>query len=302
MSSRYGDDHHDVVPSHLRRRWAVGVDALSAPHAMAGRRTVVGMARVDDDETDGDRVASATGAHHGTEGRRTRKTSERVALDIVHDIVAQGLHAGDRLPLEAAMVEQYDVSRASLREALRLLEVQGLIRLKPGPGGGPVVGSVKASHLARTATLYFHLDASTYGQLMATQVLLEPLCAQLAARNPESHDAMTPFFDVPDFESETSYRAHTSTFHNEVYRLSANPVLALVTSAITSIVADHVVATMDPVQLRGDILDEHAALARAIARGHADRAARLMSAHFQAQYDYYRAYWPSRLEEFIEWR
>ena len=103
------------------------------------------------------------------------------------------------------MVEQYDVSRASLREALRLLEVQGLIRLKPGPGGGPVVGSVKASHLARTATLYFHLDASTYGQLMATQVLLEPLCAQLAARNPESHDAMTPFFDVPDFESETSY-------------------------------------------------------------------------------------------------
>jgi DNA-binding FadR family transcriptional regulator len=220
----------------------------------------------------------------------------------VHDIVAQGLQAGDRLPLEAAMVEQYDVSRASLREALRLLEVQGLIRLKPGPGGGPVVGSVKASHLARTATLYFHLDASTYGQLMATQVLLEPLCAQLAARNPESHDAMTPFFDVPDVESETSYRAQTSTFHNEVYRHSANPVLALVTNAITSIVADHVVATMDPVQLRGDILDEHAALARAIARGHADRAARLMAAHFQAQYDYYRAYWPSRLQEFIEWR
>ena len=113
---------------------------------------------------------------------------------------------------------------------------------------------------------------------------------------------MTPFFDVPDIESETSYRAHTSTFHNEVYRLSANPVLTLVTSAITSIVADHVVATMDPVQLRGDILKEHAELARAIARGHADRAARLTAAHFQAQYDYYRAYWPSRLQELIEWR
>ncbi len=260
------------------------------------------MARVNDHQTDGERVTLATGAHHGSDGRRTRKASERVALDIVHDIVAQGLQAGDRLPLEAAMVEQYDVSRASLREALRLLEVQGLIRLKPGPGGGPVVGSVKASHLARTATLYFHLDSSTYGQLMATQVLLEPLCAQLAARNPESRDAMTPFFDVPDIESEVSYRAHTSAFHNEVYRLSANPVLALVTSAITSIVADHVVATMDPVELREAIVDEHAALARAIARGHADRAARLMAAHFQAQYDYYGAYWPSRLHELIEWR
>ena len=204
--------------------------------------------------------------------------SERVALDIVHDIVAQGLHVGDRLPLEAAMVEQYDVSRASLREALRLLEVQGLIRLKPGPGGGPVVGSVKASHLARTATLYFHLDASTYGQLMATQVLLEPLCAQLAARNPESHDRDDAVLRRARLRVRDELSAHTSTFHNEVYRLSANPVLALVTSAITSIVADHVVATMDPVQLRGDILDEHAALARAIARGHADRAARLMAA------------------------
>src|SRR3982074_934120 len=138
------------------------------------------MARVDDEETDRERVASATGAHHGTDGRRTRKTSERVALDIVHDIVAQGLQAGDRLPLAAAMVDQYDVSRASLREALRLLEVQGLIRLKPGPGGGPVVGSVEAANLARTATLYFHLGASTYGQLMETQVLFEPIAAQLA--------------------------------------------------------------------------------------------------------------------------
>src|SRR5947207_6080460 len=193
------------------------------------------MARVEDNRTNGQRtVPDFTGAHHGNDRQPTRKTSERIALEIVHDIVAQGLQAGDHLPLEAAMVEHYGVSRASLREALRLLEVQGLIALKPGPGGGPVVGSVKASNLARTATLYFHLGGSTYGQLMATQVLLEPLCAQLAAQNPESHDAMTPFFDVPDFDSDTSYRSHTSTFNKEVYRLSANTVLALVTNAIPS--------------------------------------------------------------------
>jgi DNA-binding FadR family transcriptional regulator len=256
------------------------------------------------DEHNGDTPSPAvpTGAHHGTDQRRARKASERVALEIVHDIVAQGLQAGDHLPLEAAMVEQYDVSRASLREALRLLEVQGLIRLKPGPGGGPVVGSVQASYLARTATLYFHLAASTYGQLMATQVMLEPLCAQMAAQNPEAREAMKPFFQQPDVDAEASYRDHTSTFHHEVYRLSGNPVLALVTNAITSIVSDHVVATMDPVELRGDILEEHAGLARAIARGHADRAARLMAAHFQAQHDYYRTHWPARLDELIEWR
>ena len=115
---------------------------------------------------------------------RTVKASERVAQDIVRDIVRRGLGTGDRLPLEAAMVEEYGVSRTSLREALRLLEVQGLISLKPGPGGGPVVGTVEPSHLARTASLYFHLSAATYGDVMATQVLMESTCARTAALQP----------------------------------------------------------------------------------------------------------------------
>ena len=249
-----------------------------------------------------DDLVVRTGAHHGTEHRRARKTSERVALEIVHDIVAAGLRTGDRLPLEAAMLNQYDVSRASLREALRILEVQGLIRLKPGPGGGPVVGKVEASHLARTATLYFQLGGSTYEQLLATQVLLEPLVVRLAADHPDRKEVLAPYFRVPELESEAGYREHTAGFHYAVYRLAANGVLRLVTEAITTIVSDHVVATMDPVELRADILDEHAALARAIATGRGDRAARLMAAHFQAQHDYYRAHWPARLEELIEWR
>ena len=145
--------------------------------------------------------------------RRTMKTSERVALDIVHDIVAQGLGTGARLALEAAMAQQYGVSRASLREALRLLEVQGLIHLKPGPGGGPAVGTVEPANLARTASLYFHLGAATYGQLMQAQVLIEPLCAQLAAQHPDRREVMAPFIDDVELgdESTTAARRATST-------------------------------------------------------------------------------------------
>jgi DNA-binding FadR family transcriptional regulator len=239
----------------------------------------------------------------GTNGtRRALKTSERVALDIVHDIVVRGLRSGDRLPLEAAMVDQYQVSRASLREALRLLEVQGLIRLKPGPGGGPVVGRVEAANLARTATLYFHLCAATYEQLLATQVLFEPICAQLAAKHAERRAVMEPFFDPAEPVTEPEYREACVRFHDAVYRLAENPVATLLTEAVTHIVSDHVTATMDPVPLRSAILEEHAALARAIAAGHAEKARRLMTSHFQAQHDYYRHHWPARLGELIEWR
>src|SRR3954452_15685314 len=66
---------------------------------------------------------------------RSMKTSERVAMDVVRDIVEQRLQPGDRLAGEAAMLDRYGPSRASVREALRLLEVQGLISLKPGPRG-----------------------------------------------------------------------------------------------------------------------------------------------------------------------
>ena len=100
------------------------------------------------------RPVVTVGVSAGDDGnRRPQKTAERVAADIVRDLVAEGLRTGDHLPLEAAMVERYHASRASVREALRLLEVQGLIHLKPGPGGGPVVGQVDPANLARLNAL-----------------------------------------------------------------------------------------------------------------------------------------------------
>ena len=94
--------------------------------------------------------------------RRNLKTSEIVALDIVRDIVGRALKPGDRLPLEAEMLVQYGVSRSSLREALRLLETQGLIKIRPGPGAGTIVAEPSPRNLGRTMTLYFHLANVSY--------------------------------------------------------------------------------------------------------------------------------------------
>src|SRR5216684_960606 len=93
--------------------------------------------------------------------RRAEKLSQVVAREIVRDM--KGLKAAAMLPQESVMLERYRVGRASLREALRILEVHGLIVIRAGPGGGPMVAPVRTRDFARMTSppTCEALDAST---------------------------------------------------------------------------------------------------------------------------------------------
>ena len=106
--------------------------------------------------------------------RRTEKISEIIAREIIRD--CRGMPPGTMLPSEAKLLELYRVSRASLREALRLLEVQGLIIMRPGPGGGPMVAEADSAHFGRMASLFFHMSGATYRQTLEARLNLEPIC------------------------------------------------------------------------------------------------------------------------------
>src|SRR5437764_3910532 len=114
---------------------------------------------------------------------RRLKTSESVARDIARDIMEAGLTTGDALPPEAAMLQQYGVSRESLREALRLLEVQGLISIRRGPGGGPIVGAIDPANPGRASTLFFYMPGATYREQLEARIIGEGVLAEMAARN-----------------------------------------------------------------------------------------------------------------------
>ena len=133
------------------------------------------------DAVDGLRTPDAV--HPGTAQRRVWKTAEVVAFAMVRYIVDHGMRFGDRLPSESEMLAHYQVSRESLREALRLLEAQGIVSIRRGPSGGPVVGRAETANLARTLTLYFQLAGATYEELLQAWRMLEPLAAELAAGN-----------------------------------------------------------------------------------------------------------------------
>ncbi len=241
-----------------------------------------------------------------TAARRASKTSEIVALEIVRDIVSKGLKPGDRLPLEAEMLAHYRVSRSSLREALRLLEVQGLIAIRPGPGSGTVVGRVLPGNLARTLTLYLHMMGATYDQLLDAWLATEPIMARLAAANPDRDLARTMLsgFVAKPNNSEHEVRPISDgmAFHDSVSLLAGNPVLSLVLHAIGSVASEHILSMPGRNELEDRIAHDHGALAEAIIAGKADKAERLMADHIRHIIDDFKAFWPRQVGERVQWR
>ncbi len=235
--------------------------------------------------------------------RRPAKTAETVAAAIVRDIVSRNLSPGDTLPSEAAMLAHYRVSRASLREALRLLEVQELIRLKPGPGGGPIVSSVDPSNLAKMTTLYLHLGGATYRELFEAVLVMSPISAERAARHSDRtmvRAAMKPFLEEQPVQG-SAYWAVTNEFHGSVEALAGNRVIELLGRIVGSIWHEHVVTRMDTGSIREQIHEEHRDIARAIIARQPSKAAQLMRDHFAGLVEEYRQHWPGRFDELIEW-
>lgn len=232
--------------------------------------------------------------------RRALKAGEGVALEILRDIVSQKKKAGDRLPLESEMLTQYGVSRPSLREALRLLEFQGLIAIRPGPGSSTVVGEADPANLARTLVLFLHLSGATYDELLTAWQMTEPLLARRAALNPDRalvERTMAPFMQSEGSHCDLGHAMEMgSNFHMQTGILANNRALSLVCHAVGSIASSHVavaVPSTAPVRL----LHDHSSIATAIVQGDGDLAALLMSQHVRHVIDAFKKDWPEKVGE-----
>lgn len=233
---------------------------------------------------------------------RGLKACERVALDIVRDIVAQRLEPGDGLPSEAQMLEGYHTSRFTLREALRLLEVQGLIRIRRGRGNSTSVGQPGAEHLARTLTLHLHLAGATFEQLLAAWEVTEPLLAEFAARNPDRArvaELLSPFLGESAHRRDEWPVPEGVRFHELVAQLADNPVLSLSFASIAAIQTLHVLNTTPRNRLEPYIIHDHAGIAHAIIAGRPVQARKLMQEHVRHIIGQFQRIWPHQVGERI---
>jgi len=116
------------------------------------------------------------------------RAATKVARNIVQDIQTKSLSPGTKLDAEHVMIDRQGVSRATVREALRLLEFQGALRIKAGPGGGPVVNVPDINHLTSGLSLQLQFANATFRSVLEARKSIYPVLVEEAAVNATHQD------------------------------------------------------------------------------------------------------------------
>ena len=178
-----------------------------------------------------DRLASAV---------RVPKTAEVVASRIRKAIVRGQLKAGDRLPPEAQLIEDFDVSRPTVREAIRILESEGFIQVSRGARGGARVVAPGPDLLAKAAGLMLQFRGATLADIYKARSFIEPPAARIAAETnaKEAVAALTKQLEIERTVAEDPIpRAHAvAEFHTVLLDTCGNVALGMVGRALHDVV------------------------------------------------------------------
>jgi DNA-binding FadR family transcriptional regulator len=165
------------------------------------------------------------------------KAAQRVAERIRAAMRAGELRDGDRLPPERLLIEQFGYSRAIVREALRMLEEEGLISLHAGRNGGAIIREPGAEPLMNAFDMLLRLQRTTQADFYEARRLLEPLLIRLAIERATDDDigALRRCLEPPQDDTEhagTRAPQNVNRFHRTLSEAAHNNVLAVVINLV----------------------------------------------------------------------
>lgn len=236
---------------------------------------------------------------------RPQKTAMLLAQRIVGDINRRGNTVGDRLPPERVMLEEYEVGRGTLRESLRFLELQGVISLKPGPGGGPVVQQPDATSLATSLTLLLQFANAPFRTIAEARGGLEPMMAQLAAERMSDEQLLDLKASVETMEEHLDNQAvfldENKRFHDVIARGSGNAMFGYLVDALLGILDGSAIGIDYPEVRRTAVHKAHLNIYEAIASRDAAQSAAAMEDHIAQYLKYAEKKFPDVLAAPITW-
>ncbi len=236
---------------------------------------------------------------------RPMKTAMLVAQRIVADINERGNAVGDRLPPERVMLEKYEVGRGTLRESLRFLELQGVITLKPGPGGGPVVVQPDATALATSLTLLLQFANAPFRTIAEARLGLEPMMSQLAAERMSESSLLMLKESVENMYAnlgtQSVFLEENKRFHDVIAHGSGNAMFGYLVDALLGILDGSAIGIDYPERRREAVHEAHLRIYETIEARDPAAAAAAMHDHVEQYIRYAERKFPEVLAEPIVW-
>lgn len=226
---------------------------------------------------------------------------EVVLRSIEADLRAGELRIGDRLPSERTLAEKFGISRASVREAVRVLDALGVVRSRrgTGPSSGAVISAEPGAALGWALRLHIATRALPVRDIVEARVELESQIAresiptvpedQLQRILAEARELMAEM--DADGLSSADYQALDAKLHLNLASISANVVfhtmLVSLREATIGYVAD-LSAGLDWPVIRDELQGEHRGIIDAMAERDADGTAELLAAHIAGFFEHRR--------------
>lgn len=226
--------------------------------------------------------------------KQARLNRPNAVSEAIKDWIADhGMVPGDRLPQEPELIRTFSVSKGTMREALKVLETQGLIQTRTGPGGGAFITEMPANRARALLANYFFFKDLTISDIYELRQALEPeLAAELATRLGEEEIGILEntmvVYDHPPatVQEEQRQRIAELEFHERLAEFSHNPLLAFECGFLVSLLKDLAVCRRiyerpNP-ELRERGLSYQGQLIEALRAGDAEAARSIMKAHMIA--------------------
>ena len=174
---------------------------------------------------------------------RIPKAADIVAQMLRRRIVDGTLQEGDPLPHEGLLMQQFNVGRTTIREALRVLEAEGLLVVVRGAAGGARIRVPGAKTVARYASMLLQYEGATMGDVHEARILIEPASAAMLAQREPNDEIVRELESVLEVEAAAhgpgDLARAEGRFHNRLVRLTGNETLIMLNSVANLIIGHH---------------------------------------------------------------
>jgi GntR family transcriptional repressor for pyruvate dehydrogenase complex len=209
--------------------------------------------------------------------------AQQVAQELLTRIAESKLEPGATFATEAELLQQFDVSRPTLREGIGILEAQGVLEKRPGPGGGLVIARPSLDMLAQGLSIFLRFNDVPFVTVLQAREVIEPALAAEAAEQGSDQDFAAMAESIERMQAhgddQAAFIAENRVFHGIVARASGNKVLETFWGAISLLAHGEHHGMRYTIGNRQHVIAAHQRILDACRRRNSRAAAQAMAEH-----------------------